>query len=564
MVNWRDQTSVLALLLGLLLATLYLRTNVPSFLTVTASITFVFQLMLAGTVIAILRNEAGMSTFGVFGPAILAFAWVEVGPLWGFLMIAYPFVVTVTARTTLTGLDLGTPHRVAALLVITGIAVFTMQAVGQVRGIPSLNAVLLFPIILTTWYAERFVESVVETGWAPASRRLTFTLVGVVAAALVAGADPIVSFVSQNPESWVGLAAINIFLGAGTNIRLGEYLRFRRLTRSLGDDASGILTMRTRNRDFISRYNPAPLMSGFTKVKMKRLLHGLDIPTPETFMLLDDESGLERFDSFLEEHDRFVVKPADGSGGRGVLVVRGRAGSDGAFTTNRGELTREEVVSHARNICVGGNGDYGARNSAIVEAVVDPDGLLASRVESGVPDLRVIVLQGIPIMAMSRLPTVESKGTANIHTGAVAVAVDIASGTASGGYQQTRNAFVDTHPDTGASLEFRIPNWESVLQTASRASIASGFGYTGVDIVFDADRGPMVLEVNRRPGLGIQNANMDGLLRRLRFAESRADDVQFVTAHERVRRAMWWAEQGWEATESENPPAQPRKQEVRQ
>jgi len=167
-------------------------------------------------------------------------------------------------------------------------------------------------------------------------------------------------------------------------------------------------------------------------------------------------------------------------------------------------------------------------------------------------------------MAMSRLPTAESKGTANIHTGAVAVAVDIATGTASGGYQQTRNAFVDTHPDTGASLEFSIPDWESVLEMAARASIASGFGYTGVDIVFDADRGPMVLEVNRRPGLGIQNANMDGLLHRLRFAESRAADTQFMTSRERVREAMAWSRRGWKPDDSENQPERPRKQEVRQ
>ncbi|GAB7093995.1 hypothetical protein JCM30237_11470 [Halolamina litorea] len=564
MVNWRDQTSVLALLIGLLLATLFLRTNVPSFLSVTSSITFIFQLMLAGTVIAILRNEAGMSTFGVFGPAILAFAWIEVGPVWAFFMISYLFVVTVTARVAMTGLDLGTPHRVAALLVITGIAAFTVQAVGQVQGIPALNTVLLFPIILTTWYAERFVESVSETGWAPGARRLTFTLVGIVAAALVASYEPLVSVISQNPESWVGLAAVNIYLGAGTNVRLGEYFRFRQLRRSLGaEGAAGVLTMRTRNRDFISRYNPAPLMSGFSKVQMKRLLHGLDIPTPETFMVVDDEATLAAFGSFLEEHDRFVVKPTDGSGGRGILVVRGRDSGDGRFATNRGKLTEEAVVSHVRKLCFGGNADYGARSSAVVEAIVEPDGLLADRVESGVPDLRVIVLQGTPIMAMVRLPTVESNGTANIHTGAVAVAVDIASGTASGGYQQTRNAFVDVHPDTGASLEFRIPEWESVLETATRASIASGFGYTGVDIVFDADRGPMVLEVNRRPGLGIQNANMDGLLHRLRFAESRADDTQFRTAAERVREAMAWSRADW-AADPETPPAQPRKQEVRQ
>jgi len=565
MVDWEEETSVLVLLLGLLLAALYLRTNVPSFLAISESVTFVFQLMIAGTVIAILRNEAGMSTFGVFGPAILAFAWIAVGPVWGFLMIAYLFVVTAAARFALTGLDLGTPHRVAALLVITGIAAFTVRAVGQAQPIPALNTVLLFPIILTAWYAERFVGGVSETGWAPAARRLASTVVGVGAAAVVAGYDPLVTAVSRTPESWVGLAALNIFLGAGTNIRLAEYLRFKHLRRTLGrDEAGGILTMRTRNKDFISRYNPAPLMSGFTKVKMKQLLHGLDISTPETYMVVSDEAGLADFESFVDGRDQFVVKPVDGSGGRGVLVVRGHDPETGTYTTNRGDLAKAEIVSHVRNICFSGTADYGARSSAIVESIIKPDGLLADRVESGVPDLRVIVLQGVPIMAMVRLPTVESKGTANIHTGAVAVAVDIASGTASGGYQQTRDSFVGSHPDTGASLEFRIPDWDAVLETAARASIATGFGYTGVDIVFHADEGPMVLEVNRRPGLGIQNANMDGLLHRLRFAESQASKTKFMTAKERVHQAMAWSEQDWDPESPESEPMGSQVQEARQ
>ncbi|MFC7027204.1 sugar-transfer associated ATP-grasp domain-containing protein [Halomicroarcula sp. GCM10025710] len=185
--------------------------------------------------------------------------------------------------------------------------------------------------------------------------------------------------------------------------------------------------------------------------------------------------------------------------------------------------------------------------------MVVPDGLLADRAPGGVPDLRVITLHGYPVMAMVRLPTAESRGTANIHVGAVGVAVDIATGVASGGYQQTRQTFVDTHPDTGASLAFEIPDWSTVLTIVSEAAISTGLGYTGVDIVFDADRGPMVLEVNRRPGLGIQNANMAGLLGRLRFVEAQGEASQFVTADERVRRAREWARNGWQSPAVDSP-----------
>ncbi|EMA29665.1 sugar-transfer associated ATP-grasp domain-containing protein [Haloarcula japonica] len=551
------------LLFVLAIIALFMRLYATEVIPVAESIPFAFQLMIGGTALAIFRNELGYSTLGVFGPVILAFAWLEVGPFWGFILIGYVFIVTATARIALSGSDLGTAHRVASLLVIASIATIVLQIVGQIQGVPPLTTLLLFPIILTTWYAERFIQGTAEDGWAPASRRLTFTVVGVAVAFVVAGYEPLVNAVIRTPELWVALVGVNILLGASTNIRLAEYTRFRVLKRALeADNKTDVLTMRVRNRDYVSRYNPLPLMGLYNKSRMKQFLHGLNIPTPETFLIVETESDLEEFRALLKKRDRFVVKPIDGMGGRDVLVVRGREGDDGEFRTNRGNLTADEITSHTRKICVGGTADYGAKTSALVEALVTPESLLADRIKSGVPDLRVITLHGFPIMAMTRLPTDESKGTANIHTGAVAVAIDISSGKASGGYQQTQDRYVSQHPDTGASLSFTIPDWQDVLTTASRAAIASGFGYTGVDIVFDADQGPMVLEVNRRPGLGIQNANMAGLLGRLRFVEAQGVSNQFISANERVRRAIEWSTNNWQSDAADAPPDIDTKVEV--
>ena len=545
---------VVLLLAGLTLVALYLRTNAAAFAPASEGLRFAFQLMLAGTVIAVLRNEVGLSTFGVFGPVILAFAWLDIGPLWGFLFVAYVFVATVSARVALSNLDLGTAHRVATLLVVAIVAVYVMVSVGRLQGVPPFSAVLLFPVILTTWYAERFVQGVTASGWGPSARRLGNTLFAIGAAYLVAGYDPLVTAVVENPELWVVLAGVNIALGASTDVRLGEYLRFQTLRQALTTERSAdVLTMRVRNREFISRYNPAPLMGRYDKVGMKQRLHGLGIPTPETLMVVDGDEDLVVLRELVETRDLFVVKPVDGSGGDRILVVSGRDAPSGHFTTNRGQLTADEIVSHARDICTGSVSNYGDRTRALVEELVVPDGLLADRASGGVPDLRVITLHGYPVMAMVRLPTAESQGTANIHVGAVGVAVDIATGVASGGYQQTRRAFVDTHPDTDASLAFEIPDWSTVLTIASEAAISTGLGYTGVDVVFDADRGPMVLEVNRRPGLGIQNANMAGLLGRLRFVEAQGEASQFVTADERVRRAREWARNGWQSPAVDTP-----------
>ena len=144
-----------------------------------------------------------------------------------------------------------------------------------------------------------------------------------------------------------------------------------------------------------------------------------------------------------------------------------------------------------------------------------------------------------PTTAHQRTATTasESNGTANIYTSAVAVVIDILTGEASGGYQQTRDTFIQSHPDTGGHIKFAIPEWEAVLAMASCAAISSGLGFAGVGIVFDEANGPMVLKMNRRLSLGIRNANMDGLLCCLRYVEDHGDHDQFQSAADRVRRA---------------------------
>jgi predicted ATP-grasp superfamily ATP-dependent carboligase len=69
-------------------------------------------------------------------------------------------------------------------------------------------------------------------------------------------------------------------------------------------------------------------------------------------------------------------------------------------------------------------------------------------------------------------------------------------------------------------------------------------GYVGVDIVLDVS-GPMVLEVNKRPGLEIQNTNLAGLLQRLKYIEDRMMDVQFLSQKEQIRLAQRWDREGW-------------------
>jgi hypothetical protein len=58
-----------------------------------------------------------------------------------------------------------------------------------------------------------------------------------------------------------------------------------------------------------------------------------------------------------------------------------------------------------------------------------------------------------------------------------------------------------------------------MLEISVKCSIESGLGFAGVDIALDREKGPMVFELNARPGLAIQIANMAGLRERLERVE---------------------------------------------
>jgi alpha-L-glutamate ligase-like protein len=181
-------------------------------------------------------------------------------------------------------------------------------------------------------------------------------------------------------------------------------------------------------------------------------------------------------------------------------------------------MTQEEVDLHVSNI-LGGIYSLGSESDrAIVEYRVQFDPLFDSLAYQGVPDIRIIVFLGVPVMSMVRLPTRLSEGRANLHQGAIGAGIDIATGTTLTAVW--RNDIVREHPDTGNDVTgIKIPGWDRLLGLAASCYELTGLGYQGVDIVLDKDKGPMILELNARPGLNIQIANRSGLLPRLQRVE---------------------------------------------
>ncbi|EGR3957245.1 alpha-L-glutamate ligase-like protein [Vibrio cholerae] len=299
----------------------------------------------------------------------------------------------------------------------------------------------------------------------------------------------------------------------------------------------GIMGMNKRNHAYIGRYNDRskyPLVDD--KLKTKLIAQRAGCTVPKLIGVISNQAEVKHIHEMVKDWPGFVIKPARGSGGKGILVVTSHQA--GVYTKPSGlTMNKEDVERHISNALAGLFSLGGKNDVAVVENLIQFDDCFEGFSYEGVPDVRIIVFKGYPVMAMMRLSTSASDGKANLHQGAVGVGIDIATGKAVRAVQF--NKPVTHHPDTDKELAtLVVPHWERLLTLAASAWEMTGLGYLGTDMVLDKEEGPMVLELNARPGLAIQIANGAGLLPRLQHIESLGSSLIYPTPAERVAYAV--------------------------
>jgi alpha-L-glutamate ligase-like protein len=309
---------------------------------------------------------------------------------------------------------------------------------------------------------------------------------------------------------------------------------------------AGVLGLNRRNSEYTLKYNQRrfyPLVDD--KVLCKQRLTERGLPVPDLIGVVEFNSQAAHLEQIISDCREFVIKPANGSGGSGILVITDRK-ADYFLDSESRLVLKEDLVHHLTNVIGGLYSLGGQPDVAMIESLVHFDPLFAQLTYHGVPDIRVIVFKGYPVMAMTRLPTRMSHGKANLHQGAIGVGIDLASGVTMGGV--SGNSLVETHPDTGHRIEgFQVPHWARIMDMAAQCYEAVELGYLGVDIVLDRDLGPLILELNARPGLNIQLANRRGLRTRLDAIEA------LGSLHELPSRRVEWSRRAFGEPQAEAP-----------
>ena len=296
---------------------------------------------------------------------------------------------------------------------------------------------------------------------------------------------------------------------------------------------AGVLGINYRNAGYIMAHNARsrfPLVDD--KVQTKRLAEKFGIPIPELYAVVENHGDIAKLPEILGKRREFVIKPARGSGGSGIILIQDRR--DEGFVTQSGRvMSMDDFAYHIASILSGIYSLEASEDAAIIEALIHPDPVF-DRVtfQGGVPDERVIVYRGVPVMAMVRLPTEASDGKANLHQGAIGAGIDIGSGVTLTAVHRSR--IVSRHPDTENSVSgIQLPHWDKLLTMAAAATEMTGLGYLGADFVLDREKGPVLLELNARPGLAIQMANRSGLRLRLDRIDQAPPEI-FLTPASRV------------------------------
>jgi len=285
----------------------------------------------------------------------------------------------------------------------------------------------------------------------------------------------------------------------------------------------GVLGINRRNANYTLIVNPRryyPLVDDKLLTKELAIKNGIQVP--ELYKVIRHHYQIPDVFEVARRHQRFVVKPSKGCEGEGILVLKA-LGSGGFERANGKVLVPEELSYYMSGILSGLYSFGGQDDKALIEYKVESASVFEMVTYRGVPDVRIVVYRGVPVMSMLRLPTKESNGKANLHQGAIGVGVSLASGTTLTGIHHNR--IITRHPDTKHPLEeIAIPYWEKILTIATNCYEMTGLGYLGVDVVIDREKGPMLLELNARPGLSIQIANRQGLLPRLEAVDAEKTD----------------------------------------
>ncbi|MBN1258863.1 PKD domain-containing protein [Candidatus Peregrinibacteria bacterium] len=191
------------------------------------TIVLLLMLPIIATLIALIKQTVGITTFGLYLPSIITLSFLALGLKFGLSILIILIVTGAVLRKALDHFRLLHIPRVAIILSITAFIILLMLAAGTYLGISQIATIAVFPMLIMTALAEKFVSALSERGiWGTFLLMLETTAVSLLCYSVVEW-QFLQTLMLAHPEIILLLIVINYFLGRWTGLRLVEYLRFK-------------------------------------------------------------------------------------------------------------------------------------------------------------------------------------------------------------------------------------------------------------------------------------------------------------------------------------------------
>lgn len=278
-----------------------------------------------------------------------------------------------------------------------------------------------------------------------------------------------------------------------------------------------LLGQNARNLKYIKWFNSKMAKKlADSKLKTKDFLKSKWVPVPWTLSILT------KYEQITDEMiwgliTPFVIKPNAGFWGKWIIVINKRDSSEN-FVSNTGHIySVKDIHAHLLNVLDGFFSLSGSRDKIIIEKKIEINDEVQILGKYGLPDIRIIVFNMVPVMAMLRIPTEKSGWKANLHSWACAAWIDIWTWKLT--YITQYSKIIKSIPWIWDIRWLVLPDWDDMLNMAVKVQKETNIWYLGCDIVMDNKDGPLLLEMNVRPGLEVQVANLARLKDRLEKVE---------------------------------------------
>lgn len=194
-------------------------------------------------------------------------------------------------------------------------------------------------------------------------------------------------------------------------------------------------------------------------------------------------AAFEDFESFMQNKETVISKPATATCGKGVEKL------------NKGDFADLSAMwEHLKE-----------QGSGLVEDCLSQHESINEIYPCSVNTLRIVTVigrDGAPhvVYAFIRIGN-GGRFVDNINSGGMAAPIDLESGVIQYAAFDKDSNYYDVHPYTGCALVgHKIPFWKESLATCEKAAgMVPGLGYVGWDIAVTPD-GPVLIEGNHFPG----------------------------------------------------------------